>query len=209
MKSDRFEFFGPFGTFLLTFSLPLVVLVLSILVDYGWHQPRQLWDLLVLELKDLRAIHFGAFLGWMGLQTLLYLLVPGSIVKGTLLRNGDRLDYKINAFSCLVLVHIGLVVAVANQIVYPLAWIADNFFQLAVVSCIYSSVQAILLYAFSFRKPEPLLSLSGDSGYFFYDFWMGRELYVKRCHSKVGLKVHHLHIIKIVVVEIQEFSVLI
>jgi hypothetical protein len=69
--------------------------------------------------------------------------------------------------------------------VLDLAWAADNFVPLLVAATLLSTALAIAVYAASFL-PAPggggggnrrrLLSAHGDTGYPWYDFWMGREL---------------------------------
>ena len=56
-----------------------------------------------------------------------------------------------------------------------LSWVYDHFVPLLSASVAMSLAQAGWVYAYSFFSGE-LLALGGNSGRFFYDFWMGRPL---------------------------------
>ncbi|OMH80378.1 Delta(14)-sterol reductase [Zancudomyces culisetae] len=64
----------------------------------------------------------------------------------------------------------------------PFIYVADHYLQLATASYIFSTMQSVFLYVYSFRKstdpssPETMLALGGNSGSPLYDFFMGREL---------------------------------
>jgi hypothetical protein len=45
-----------------------------------------------LEIRESFAVVFG----WFFFQVLLYYIVPAQIVKGTVIRDGTQLDYRIN-----------------------------------------------------------------------------------------------------------------
>lgn len=47
--------------------------------------------------------------------------------------------------------------------------------QLLTASVLFSSALSVWLYAKSFAR-DALLNSHGNTGYLFYDFWMGREL---------------------------------
>lgn len=71
--------------------------------------------------------------------------------------------------------------------VLPLDWLYDNYLPLIGASCVTSTLLSVYLYLSSFGKgkllAERIHSLAsrinfaaGNTGYPFYDFWMGREL---------------------------------
>ncbi|KAI8323126.1 C-14 sterol reductase [Martensiomyces pterosporus] len=122
-------------------------------------------------------------LWWLWLVAL-YFIAPGATVQGVVLRNGKRLDYRLNGLSSfLVTVGAGLLVYTVYGAA-PYLWIADHYFQLAVASFVFSTAQALFVYAYSFRLPSVetpgsetvLLALAGNSGNPIYDFFIGREL---------------------------------
>ena len=177
-KTTHFEFFGPIGTFFLIFLLPATVLSLGLLVDspiYPYSLNR-LPSLIVEQMSAVRATHVFFYLSWMAFQVFLYYFVPGKIVDGTVLRTGEKLKYKVNAFRVLITTHAVMQLITAIYGSRPLIWVADNFFQISVVASFFSIKQSFFLWFLSSRRPEPLLSTIGNSGNFFYDFWMGREL---------------------------------
>ncbi|KAJ3282580.1 hypothetical protein HK104_010822 [Borealophlyctis nickersoniae] len=115
-------------------------------------------------------------LGWLAWQALCYFIVPGPKVQGVVMRNGERLDYKINAFNTLVAT-VGVLVSVYyTKGLAPFLWVADNTLPLAVAAATFCAVQSLVLYLASFRSPNVLLAEGGNSGYPIYDYWMGREL---------------------------------
>lgn len=99
----EYEFFGPIGTFALLFILPGVVYFLyfscnesgctSVYPTLSFPE-----TLNVLPSIDTLFSVRGAqiFLGWFAFQAFLYIALPGPWVQGTELRDGTRLEYKMN-----------------------------------------------------------------------------------------------------------------
>ena len=96
--SVHFEFGGPLGAAAITLGLPCVCYALVRFCHAGG----------CLRLAPLRVppslpagayaslTGVAAFLSWFALCLGLHLLLPGARVQGTLLRNGQRLTYKLN-----------------------------------------------------------------------------------------------------------------
>ena len=72
---------------------------------------------------------------WFAAQLAAYILVPGTWVKGVVLRNGTQLKYKINAFRILLLTHVALVAGLyyaspdptsLTVTLGPLVWVAGK-----------------------------------------------------------------------------------
>ncbi|KAJ3087182.1 hypothetical protein HK102_011654 [Quaeritorhiza haematococci] len=193
-KSTEYEFFGPIGCLLFTLMTPGVSLILTALCDDdGCPSPalytnplsvlQSVGTKIAVATSQVLASELISFtspvavvLGWMAFQYALYLLVPGTWVKGITLRNGDRLDYKINAFRALIVTHVALAGLVYRFGLDPLLWVADHILQIELVVVAFSFLQASLLHMLSFRSRTVLLSLNGNTGNLFHDFWMGREL---------------------------------
>ncbi|KAJ3115286.1 hypothetical protein HK100_001410 [Physocladia obscura] len=123
---------------------------------------------------------------WYAWQAALYMLLPGRVITGSLVRDGSRLRYPINAFSAFVASYMALAAACAYYGPAPLLWVANNNLALCVASTLLSVLQSVLLYAASFRsvsvgpsnktRVPALLAVGGNSGYPIYDFFIGREL---------------------------------
>ncbi|OMJ29959.1 Delta(14)-sterol reductase [Smittium culicis] len=135
---------------------------------------------------------YCVYFSW--LVALSYLL-PGESVKGVKLRDGTFLKYKVNGFvSGVLTVSIVLADAFVNG-PSKLMYVADNFKYFVSSTLVFSVLLALAVYLLSFRpvngtkaddckgksgysesKGALLLSATGNSGYFAYDYFMGREL---------------------------------
>ena len=164
---------GPIGTCFLVFALPLVIFGLFFFCheeNCSFFSPPYLpqWS----EYWNTTA--FLVFLGWFVFHALIYLSPLGYVAEGTKLRNGERLKYNMNGIHAFVITHVLFVLAYFVFKI-PVTFVYDHYLALAVASLVFSYALSIFLYIKSFTKGA-LLSLQGDSGYFFYDFFMGREL---------------------------------
>ncbi|KAJ2005291.1 erg24, C-14 sterol reductase [Coemansia thaxteri] len=143
------------------------------------------WSQIATEAANYRSyvsaealVYYALWWSWLAL---LYFVIPGRTAQGVPLRNGQRLDYPVNALSSF-LVTVGTASLVyVNYGTAPFLWIADNYFQLAIASYIFSSAQALFVYLYSFRASNAdgspvMLALAGNSGNPVYDFFIGREL---------------------------------
>jgi hypothetical protein len=188
---------GPHGTLLAILGLPFTVYLLYILCDaegcpssqlfQSWPNAKFYLMSSVQEAQFWSWEAFGAILSWFVFQMLLYVIIPGEWALGILLRTGDRLRYKINAFRIFILT-LGLLVGVVKlHGLAPLLWIADHYLELASAAIVLSTTLSLYLYLYSFRSDKVLLAEGGNSGYPIYDFWMGRELN-PRWTNKIDLK---------------------
>ncbi|KAI8924196.1 ergosterol biosynthesis ERG4/ERG24 [Entophlyctis helioformis] len=211
---------GPHGSPLVILGLPVTVAALFLLVTpEGAPSPALLAGLASDPLATLAALvrsvtwfemeALEAVSYWMLFHILCNLVLPGAWVRGTKLRTGDTLWYRINGFAAMVasaaalaavtftristdprdaLFTIGSLSVAAQLNLAPLLWIADHYLQLAVAAGLVASSLAVLLYAASFRSARVLLAEGGNSGYPLYDFWMGRELNPRILGGLVDLK---------------------
>ncbi|KAJ1753729.1 erg24, C-14 sterol reductase [Coemansia sp. RSA 1821] len=139
------------------------------------------WSLILQQALDPSYVSSAALLyyslWWLWLAALFF-IIPAKVVDGVVLRDGRRLQYRLNGLSSL-LVTVGVWAVVwlvwGTQ---PYLWIADHYFELAIASIIFATTQALLVYLYSFRSsPKPvMLALAGNSGNPIYDFFIGREL---------------------------------
>ncbi|KAG5843447.1 hypothetical protein ANANG_G00151040 [Anguilla anguilla] len=168
------EFGGTLGATCIPVLLPLTVLyLLSVCRSPGasllqWPPPlpptSQLWDPVAPML----------LLGWLALQSFLYMLPVGKVAEGMVLRDGSRLKYPINGFHsfCISAILLGLTLWLGM----PLGYLFELLFPLAVCSMGMSFLLSLYLYLRSFWAPYQALSLGGNTGNPLYDFFMGREL---------------------------------
>lgn len=164
---------GPIGTFFMTLGLPIAVLSLYTICtanSCSFTIPSNLPDIK----EFLHPLAFLIFIGWLCFQAILYMLPIGEIVTGTILRNKTRLSYRMNGIYAFAISHIAFAVAYCVYKV-PVRFVYDQFISLAMAAILFSFIFSVYLYSRSFRKGA-LLSLGGNSGYFSYDFFMGREL---------------------------------
>ncbi|RKP08981.1 ergosterol biosynthesis ERG4/ERG24 family-domain-containing protein [Thamnocephalis sphaerospora] len=115
------------------------------------------------------------YVGWLSWLLGLYCLVPGRWVRGTVLRNGTTLEYKVNALSALVLTALGCAAGLYFAGPEPFVFVYDHILHVITAGIIIASVLSVYLYTASFL-PGKLLALGGNSGNPLYDFFIGREL---------------------------------
>ena len=179
--TKHFEFGGPIGSVFMILSLPMTVLGLYFTCNENG------CPTLGFSTDSLSTLGILAPFGWFVWQLFLYLIIPGQIVQGTLLRDGTTKDYKINAWYCFLITMMTAGIVTVQFGLSPWIWIAQEYVSLAIGSMILATILAILVYAGSFRSKKVLLSEMGNSGYLAYDFWMGRELN-PTWTSKIDLK---------------------
>lgn len=192
-RTEEFEWGGPFGALFLIFFLPIVVMYLYLWCagDYCPSIPfvRQgttLADVFngasfltapplpyLFEMFD--PVSAYIFLGWMCFQALLYVYLPGKVVKGVLLRDGKtRLSYKINGLLSLF-VSVGCYLAGWWAGLFTAAQIADRYLTLATAAIVCSFAFSSLLY-FAAVRDSAIPALGGNTGEIWYDYFVGREL---------------------------------
>ncbi|KAI9189070.1 erg24, C-14 sterol reductase [Blastocladiella emersonii ATCC 22665] len=184
-RTTSYEFLGPPGAFFLNFVLPGFPLLLNVLcTPEGCPNLRTLssLDAALAALQEGfawdRMFNWGAlsvFVGWMAWCVAMYRVMPGEYVQGTVLRTGERLTYKVNAFNTLLFTLASLALIVNFHGLDPLIFVADNFIQIGFSAALFAVVLSTALYLASFRKGA-LLALGGNSGNPIYDFFIGREL---------------------------------
>jgi len=185
-RSTHYEFLGPPGALFITLSVPATTYALF----YGcsetsggclpplhtlWPSTREAlsnssWWLSLFD-KDA----FLLYLAWYAFVVAAWFILPGDWVEGTLMRDGNKKKYKINAFSTFLLtmgLTIGYIWRFGPQ---SFTFIYEKWVGFVTASLIMSIFQGLYVYAFSF-VPGKLLALGGNSGNPIYDFFIGREL---------------------------------
>ena len=171
--TTHYEFLGPIGTFFMTLGLPGVVFALyafcnSESCSLRLHPTLPQWG----DFFHRHALLI--FVVWFVFQMLLSLSPLGKTVKGTKIRDGTRLSYKLNAIHAFVISHV-VFAAAYFYFKVPVSFVYVHYLALASAAVIFSFILSVYLYARSFRKGS-LLALGGNSGNFVYDWFMGREL---------------------------------
>ncbi|KAK9760461.1 erg24, C-14 sterol reductase [Basidiobolus ranarum] len=95
-KTTRFEFAGPWGATALLIAMPLLTLHFMFECD-GIHSCSFFPETAHWSFKgifDLEATI--AYFGWVLYLVGLFYILPGKWVEGTTLRNGKKLEYKLN-----------------------------------------------------------------------------------------------------------------
>ena len=163
-----YEFGGPPGAAAIMAGLPLVVLALFFGCGKEYcadsftsaaELPRRVRDGLLagpLWSWEAAAVVFG----WTLVHFLAYLLLPGPVVPGVVLRDGTRLKYHMNA-------HLAFWLSLATAHLLPLGWLYDHYLECASAAMALSLLLSIYSYALSYRPSEMLakggLSSKGTS----------------------------------------------
>ncbi|KZT11974.1 ERG4/ERG24 ergosterol biosynthesis protein, partial [Laetiporus sulphureus 93-53] len=183
-RTRSYEFLGPPGALFVTLSVPATTYaiyygcseetggcpppialpaIIDALSDPAWW--KGLWDTEAMSM----------YLGWYAFCVAAWFILPGDWVEGVQMRNGQKKQYKVNAFTTFLLA-LGLTFGYIWQYgIESFTFIYDKWIGLVTASVLVAVVQAVLCYAASFR-PGALLALGGNSGNPIYDFFIGREL---------------------------------
>ncbi len=181
----KYEFGGPVGCAASLISLPPLVMILSHWTKVGQVDVQSLvhWvtlkSILFPETNLIVLAKCGVgLIAWFAVLVFLWAVLPGPTVLGSPVlqapkKNDEplRLTYKLNGHATFWVIVAALVVMRPNLNEYlfryydPLAWMASLF----------TLLLSIFFHVGSFM-PGRVLSNPGNSGNFFHDFWMGREL---------------------------------
>lgn len=190
--TKTFEFFGPYGVIACLLGLPTTVILLFQLCTQEFcppaftSVPAFLNYLQRSKYFDLEA--FSLYVAWVCFHVVLAIIAPGPTVSGSVLPDGKKLSYKINGFSSLVASLFLLGGLSYKYGLAPLLWIAQHYLQLSVAGIIFATALSIFLYLSSFHSEKVIVAAGGNSGYWVYDFWMGRELNPRMVYGLVDLK---------------------
>ena len=111
---------------------------------------------------------------WFLFHLLIYLSPLGKTVRGSKVRNGNNLQYKINGLYGYLLAHVIFVVGYCAYKV-PVSFVYHHYLAFASAAMLFSAILSVYLYVRSFRSGA-LLALGGNTGNPVYDFFIGREL---------------------------------
>lgn len=113
----------------------------------------------------------GFYLGWLALQVLLQIFVPGLQVEGVAQPDGTRLSYRMNGHRCFWITLILLVILVATETL-NLSLVYQEFGALLSVAGLVSLVLSIFLYPYGKTRGQSFHT----SGNLIQDFFMGTAL---------------------------------
>jgi len=168
-----YEFGGPVNVCFMIIGLPAVIYGLYMFCardncSITWPMPN------IPSLQELFSWHaIVVYLLWFGYHMIIYLSPLGYIAKGTKLKDGSQLEYKINGIHAFLLTHI--LFAVAWYFDVPVTFVYDNYLAMATISIVFSVILSIYLYKKSFNDGA-VLADGGNTGNTVYDFFIGREL---------------------------------
>lgn len=183
-KSTHFEFGGPVGAVGVSIATPFFAYLLYFACNekVGCAVLPRYPDVIAQQMvKGIRDSFFdghawAVYLGWYAYCIACWALLPGKWVKGSELRTGKKLDYKLNAFATLVLSLVLSAVYIFNAGAAAYAALFyDHWPGLVTVSIVVSLAQAAYVYIESF-KTNKLLAKGGNTGNHVYDWFIGREL---------------------------------
>ncbi|KAI7853410.1 ergosterol biosynthesis ERG4/ERG24 [Circinella umbellata] len=189
-KTEHYEFGGPIGALAMITLLPLLVITFAFGCDNSGYDPlhrlyaftmdivegKFSWEMLASLVKSWKPWSILWVVGFLAQIITYSVALPGETVKGTKLRDGTRLEYKLNALQAAQTAFMISMISHRSQGLRTPVWVYDNFGHLAVASIIIAFVVSIFVYVKSFIGEPRLLALGGNTGNPIYDFMIGREL---------------------------------
>ncbi len=164
------QFGGPWGALLLTIVMPTVTFYLwSAIAQHGgslWlpGSPAELAAMIPTPTWQAAAL-LG---GWLALQGLLYVVVPGRVVQGRPAHSGEQAEYRLNGLVAFGATAALLVAGVATGVVSPAAVLAQ-LGPLLTISVLFAFAGAAWTYVAGRRRG----ALERSTGRPIYDFYMG------------------------------------
>ncbi|UCS22708.1 uncharacterized protein HLK63_L02717 [Nakaseomyces glabratus] len=198
-KTKHFEFNGVVGAVAISVGLPIFTVFLNQMVrpEYyieGWFSNFNL-DKVFSGLHSLdyyfvdRWDLWVYYLTWYFVLAFLDVVLPGRVMEGVELRDGTKLNYKINgvALSTFMVVVVAMRWQLTQGRVPELQFLYKNHVDICVIAILFSALLATYCYIASFvplliNSPngvgtnEKILALGGNSGNPIYDWFIGREL---------------------------------
>lgn len=173
-KTRHYEFLGPIGTFFMTLGLPVTVVSLYVFCNSTSCTVLQFPTKFPTNEEYWHPLALLILAAWFAFNVVIYLSPLGRTVFGTKIRDGSRLQYKLNGLYAFIIAHILFVLGYCYWKV-PVTFAYHHFLPLAVAAIAVSFILSVYLYIRSFQSGA-LLALGGNSGNVVYDFFIGREL---------------------------------
>lgn len=202
--SFDYEFGGPLNVIVITFLLPVIVLLLSHWADIGHLDLSPLNEFAIFKRDWKKAILNSsvfcpscqntdlllkcalAILGWFLFQVILERVLPCELVQGSPIHGEpkNRLVYRINGHLSFWVTWMVVLIGwpfyhEESQTIqfgsFPIELLYQYYNELALVTILLSFFLTTYLYCDSFVGTK-VLAKGGNSGNMFYDFFIGREL---------------------------------
>lgn len=193
------EFSGLPGAISITLFLPLVLVFFALVTNENYSikginlQLQPILDQVPSNLDQLIDLCFDrdcwvAYLAWFFGLVIVDQIIPGKQLQGIELRDGSKLNYKINGklMSLTLIVVLVSRLYTSNDYYLPeLQFLYDNQLKLTIVITIFSFLLSFFVYFISFiplsyenglGTRERILSVNGNAKNPIYDWFIGREL---------------------------------
>lgn len=179
-RTEHVEFMGTPGALTITFGLIFVIQLLYFSCNAEGCPSAWSVSALLSQARNATWISWPAakaYFAWLGTLIVLDFVLPGRKVPGTLLRTGERLQYRFNGRAVMALLFSTLAFRSysTNGKLPELVFVYDHLHEIANVTILLALALSTLLYLWSFA-PNKLLALGGNSGQPIYDWFIGREL---------------------------------
>ncbi|PVF94654.1 putative ERG24-C-14 sterol reductase [Serendipita vermifera] len=185
-RTTHYSFGGPLGTLFVTIAAPFFTFVFSYACsEKAGGCPRDWFALLPEFVETVQDVNWwkaqwdpegvAIYFAWYAFTVLAWAILPGDWVEGLPTRTGERVKYKINAFSTML-----LALGITGGLIWSrgpasFTFIYNHWIGVLTGSFINSVVQATYFYLVSFRKGK-LLALGANTGNHIHDWFLGREL---------------------------------
>lgn len=198
-KTTHREFFGLPGVAVITTSLPVLIVIFQFLVNDYYSLKGVNVDIKKIAAQipntwpQIKELCFDskcwlAYLAWFFGLAVADVYFPGKDMEGVELRDGTKLNYRINGLSmsgALVATLLARALSLDNYYLPELDFLYNHQPQLIFITIIFSFLLSFFVYFVSFMpltRPngkgtnERILSINGNSGNPVYDWFIGREL---------------------------------
>jgi len=182
-RTTHYEFGGPVGALGVTLTVPFFTYAFyyfcnplvgcAVLPTHPGLLFKSMGNGIVQSLTD--GTGWAIYFGWYAFAVACWALIPARWEQGGELRTGEKLEYKINAFTTLLAsfaVTAGIIVTRGAE---GFTFFYDHWPALITASLANSLAQAFYVYALSFKEGR-LLAKGGNSGNALFDWFIGREL---------------------------------
>ncbi|QRV90183.1 C-14 sterol reductase ERG24 [Ceratobasidium sp. AG-Ba] len=187
-KTTHFEFFGPPGATVVSATVPLIIYGVNFACS---PEAGNVSGSLSIAFSGITAYigermidpsAIAAYIAFYAYTVAAWYFLPGEWIEGTELRNGERLKYKMNALSSLMLT-LSLVAGwIALFGASSFVFIYDHWVGICTAAIVNAITQATYCYLASlWNEKTNLMTLAGNTGVVVYDWFIGREL-----NSRIG-----------------------
>ncbi|KAI0209038.1 Delta(14)-sterol reductase TM7SF2 [Lamellibrachia satsuma] len=175
-KADKsFQFGGPLGVSCVMILAPILLLLLNLVCMKGSCRMKSLPPLpkSFLQVFDWQSVII--YTGWIFLQLLLTVVLPGRRLEGQTLATGNRLIYKCNGFLCLLVSMLALTAAMFI-LKWPVLCVTKKLAPIILTAIVITFLASIILYRSASSVEPTRLAPSATTDSWLYNFFIGREL---------------------------------